>query len=100
MAVAERAPILELKGISKRFGAVQALSGVDFEVYPGEVVGLVGDNGAGKSTLVKIIAGIHPPDSGEILFEDRPVTITGPRDAAELGISTVYQDLALCDNLD
>jgi D-xylose transport system ATP-binding protein len=100
LAVATKTPLLTLRHISKRFGAVQALSGVDFEVYPGEVVGLVGDNGAGKSTLVKIIAGIHPPDSGEILFEDRPVTITGPRDAAELGISTVYQDLALCDNLD
>ena len=100
MAVATKTPLLTLRHISKRFGAVQALSGVDFEVYPGEVVGLVGDNGAGKSTLVKIIAGIHPPDSGEILFENRPVTITGPRGAAQLGISTVYQDLALCDNLD
>src|SRR5437660_10568124 len=93
-------PRLLMRGISKSFGAVQALSGVDFEVYPGEVVGLVGDNGAGKSTLVKTIAGIHSPDSGEILFEGHPVTITGPRDAAQLGISTVYQDLALCDNLD
>ena len=100
MAVATKTPLLTLHNISKRFGAVQALSGVDFEVYPGEVVGLVGDNGAGKSTLVKTIAGIHPPDSGEILFEGHPVTITGPRDAAQLGISTVYQDLALCDNLD
>lgn len=100
MAVATKTPVLTLRGISKRFGAVQALTGVDFEVYPGEVVGLVGDNGAGKSTLVKIIAGIHPTDSGEILFEGKPVTINGPRDAAQLGISTVYQDLALCDNLD
>ena len=100
MAVVTKTPLLTLHNISKRFGAVQALSGVDFEVYPGEVVGLVGDNGAGKSTLVKTIAGIHPPDSGEILFEGHPVTITGPRDAAQLGISTVYQDLALCDNLD
>ena len=100
MAVATKTPLLTLHNISKRFGAVQALSGVDFEVYPGEVVGLVGDNGAGKSTLVKTIAGIHSPDSGEILFEGHPVTITGPRDAAQLGISTVYQDLALCDNLD
>jgi len=100
MAVAQRTPILELRNISKRFGAVQALGGVDFEVFPGEVVALVGDNGAGKSTLVKTIAGINIPDTGEILFEGRPVVITGPRDVAALGIATVYQDLALCDNLD
>jgi D-xylose transport system ATP-binding protein len=100
MAVAARTPILELKNISKRFGAVQALDNVDFEVYPGEVVALVGDNGAGKSTLIKTIAGINLPDHGEIWFERHPVTITGPRDVARLGISTVYQDLALCDNLD
>ncbi len=100
MAVAERTPILELRGVSKRFGAVQALTDVDFEVYAGEVVGLVGDNGAGKSTLIKAIAGIYPVDSGEFLFEGRPATIHGPNDATHLGISTVYQDLALCDNLD
>ena len=93
-------PILQLRHISKHFGAVQALSDVDFDVYPAEVVALVGDNGAGKSTLVKTIAGINIPDSGEILFEGHHVTIHGPRDPVALGISTVYQDLALCDNLD
>jgi D-xylose transport system ATP-binding protein len=93
-------PVLQLRGISKRFGAVQALTNVDFEVYAGEVIGLVGDNGAGKSTLIKCIAGINPIDTGEIVFEGRPVHIHGPKDAAALGIETVYQDLALCDNLD
>jgi D-xylose transport system ATP-binding protein len=94
------APVLSLKGVSKSFGPVQALSDVDFEVRAGEVVALVGDNGAGKSTLVKAIAGIHEADSGEIRFEGEPVTITNPTDAVSLGIATVYQDLALCDNLD
>jgi len=93
-------PLLELKGICKSFGAVQALSGVDFEVYRGEVVGLVGDNGAGKSTLIKCISGIFPIDTGEIFFEGKRVTINNPKDVADLGIETVYQDLALCDNLD
>lgn len=93
-------PILEVHGISKTFGAVQALVDVDFEVYAGEVVGLVGDNGAGKSTLVKVISGVHEADSGEIIFEGRKVIITKPRDSVDLGIETVYQDLALCDNLD
>jgi D-xylose transport system ATP-binding protein len=93
-------PVLSLKGVSKSFGAVQALSDVDFDVRPGEVVALVGDNGAGKSTLVKVIAGIHPADDGTISFEGQEVTITGPPDAVRLGIATVYQDLALCDNLD
>ena len=96
----EQSPILELKGISKRFGAVQALSEVDFEVYPNEVVGLVGDNGAGKSTLVKVIAGTYQPDSGKYLFGEREVSVHNPREASDLGIQTVYQDLALCDNLD
>lgn len=96
----ERSPVLELRGISKRFGALQALSGVDFEVYPGEVVGLVGDNGAGKSTLVKIIAGTYQPDSGQYLFAGKEVSVHNPRQATNLGIQTVYQDLALCDNLD
>jgi D-xylose transport system ATP-binding protein len=96
----ERHPILKMAGIGKRFGAVQALSGVDFEVYTGEVVGLVGDNGAGKSTLVKIIAGTYQPDSGQYFFEGREVSIHNPRQASNLGIQTVYQDLALCDNLD
>ena len=93
-------PVLALKGVSKSFGPVQALSNVDFEVQPGEVVALAGDNGAGKSTLVKTIAGIHPADSGTISFEGKEVTITSPTDAVHLGIATVYQDLALCDNLD
>ena len=93
-------PLLELDGVSKRFGPVQALDRVDFAVSAGEVVGLVGDNGAGKSTLVKAIAGIHAPDEGTIRFEGEEVRIKGPQDATELGIATVYQDLALCDNLD
>ena len=100
MATATSTPVLETRGISKRFGAVQALTDVAFDVYPHEVVGLVGDNGAGKSTLIKCVAGIQPIDAGEILFEGRPVHIGGPRDAVALGIQTVYQDLALCDNLD
>jgi len=93
-------PVLALKGVSKRFGAVQALDNVDFEVAAGEVVGLVGDNGAGKSTLVKTIAGIYSPDAGEFFFEGKPVSIDGANAATALGIATVYQDLALCDNLD
>src|SRR5919202_782073 len=92
--------VLALEGVSKSFGPVNALDGVDFSVRRGEVVALVGDNGAGKSTLVKGIAGIHDADSGRILFEGQPVTITTPNDAVQLGIATVYQDLALCDNLD
>jgi D-xylose transport system ATP-binding protein len=93
-------PLLELDGVSKRFGPVQALDRVDFAVSAGEVVGLVGDNGAGKSTLVKAIAGINPPDTGTIRFEGQEVRISKPQDATALGIATVYQDLALCDNLD
>jgi len=93
-------PLLELRGISKSFGSVQALTDVDFEVQPGEVMALVGDNGAGKSTLVKCVAGIHAPDSGEIFFDGKPVHISTPKDASRLGIEVVYQDLALCDNLD
>ena len=92
--------LLELRRVSKRFGAVQALSGVDVEVDAGEVVGLVGDNGAGKSTLIKVISGIYIPDEGEFRFEGKPVSVRGPNDVARLGIATVYQDLALCDNLD
>src|SRR6201993_4435832 len=93
-------PLLELRGVSKAFGSVQALLDVDFEVRDGEVMALVGDNGAGKSTLIKSVAGIHPFDSGEVLFDGEPVQIPGPKDAARLGIEVVYQDLALCDNLD
>jgi D-xylose transport system ATP-binding protein len=93
-------PALRLTGISKAFGAVQALKDVDFEVWAGEVVGLVGDNGAGKSTLIKIVAGVNPADSGRIYVEGRQVSIASPQDANRLGIETVYQDLALADNLD
>ncbi|MBW8486581.1 ATP-binding cassette domain-containing protein [Actinomadura parmotrematis] len=93
-------PVLRLRGVSKRFGAVQALSDIDLDVAAGEVVALVGDNGAGKSTLVKVIAGVGPPDTGEIRWEGRPVTIGSPAAAQSLGVATVYQDLALCDNLD
>jgi len=92
--------ILSIKGISKHFGPVQALDGVDLDAKAGEVLALVGDNGAGKSTLVKSISGIHSVDSGEFFFDGRRVTIGGPASATELGIATVYQDLALCDNLD
>ena len=94
------APVLELKGVNKRFGAVQALTDVDFRVDAGEVVALVGDNGAGKSTLIKTISGVGLADSGEFLFQGEPAHISGPQDATHLGIATVYQDLALADNLD
>ena len=93
-------PLLQLRGINKSFGAVPVLHDVDLAIYPGQVTALVGDNGAGKSTLVKIVAGIYPYDTGDYLFEGEPVSIHGPRDAAALGIEIVYQDLALCDNLD
>lgn len=93
-------PRLLMRNISKSFGVVRALSGVDFEVYDGEVVGLVGDNGAGKSTLIKTISGVGPADEGEIYVAGQQVRITNPQMATRLGIQTVYQDLALCDNLD
>ena len=93
-------PLLSLKGVSKAFGANQALTDVDFEVDVGEVVALVGDNGAGKSTLIKAIAGVQLADEGTFFFKGEPVKISSPQDAARLGIATVYQDLALCDNLD
>ncbi|HRC57378.1 MAG: sugar ABC transporter ATP-binding protein [Myxococcales bacterium] len=93
-------PLLEMQGISKRFGAVQALQDVHFQVLAGEVMALVGDNGAGKSTLIKAIAGIYQPDAGVTRWMGREVTVRTPNDAAALGIATVYQDLALCDNLD
>jgi D-xylose transport system ATP-binding protein len=98
--MATETPLLQLRDITKTFGSVQALTDVDFEARSGEVMALVGDNGAGKSTLVKCIAGSHSPDSGEILFEGNEVHINGPKDASRLGIEVVYQDLALCDNLD
>ncbi|WP_405603104.1 ATP-binding cassette domain-containing protein [Streptomyces sp. NBC_01410] len=93
-------PVLALRGVSKRFGAVQALTDVELEVHAGEVVALVGDNGAGKSTLVKTIAGVHPIDEGVLEWDGSKVQINRPHDAQNLGIATVYQDLALCDNID
>jgi D-xylose transport system ATP-binding protein len=95
-----RERVLTMAGIGKRFGAVKALTDVDFWVSEGEVVALVGDNGAGKSTLVKVLAGVHPPDAGTIEFDGEVVEIGSPADAQALGIATVFQDLALCDNLD
>jgi len=93
-------PLLEVRGVNKSFGPVHVLHDVDFAVYPGEVTALVGDNGAGKTTLIKCISGIYGVDSGQTFFEGAPVSIHTPRDAAALGIEVVYQDLALCDNLD
>ena len=93
-------PLLRLQGISKSFGPVQALVDVDLDVPAGEVTALVGDNGAGKTVLIKSIAGIWEPDGGQIFWEGQPVHLHSPHDAAGLGIETVYQDLALCDNLD
>ncbi|HEX3005716.1 MAG TPA: ATP-binding cassette domain-containing protein [Angustibacter sp.] len=98
--VADAEPLLALRGINKSFGPVKVLHDVDLTIYPGQVTALVGDNGAGKSTLVKTIAGIYPPDSGEFFFDGRQVHVDGPKAAAALGIEIVYQDLALCDNLD
>jgi D-xylose transport system ATP-binding protein len=93
-------PIIELKNIRKSFGPVEVLKGVDMRVYPGKASALVGDNGAGKSTLIKGLSGAQPYDSGELYFEEEPVSLTSPRDAARHGIEVVYQDLALCENLD
>ncbi|MGA2530455.1 MAG: ATP-binding cassette domain-containing protein [Acidimicrobiales bacterium] len=93
-------PLLELQGVQKSFGPVRALAGVDLVIHAGEVTALCGDNGAGKSVTIKIIAGIHPADGGRILWRGHPVSIRSPKDSAALGIATVYQDLALCDNLD
>src|SRR5215210_4822984 len=93
-------PVLEARDIVKSFGRVHALRGANFTIYPQEIVALVGDNGAGKSTLVKTLVGVHPPDSGEILFEGRPVDIHTPQQAREIGIETVYQDLALAAEID
>ena len=95
-----RDSVLSLTGVNKRFGAVQALTDVHLHVQAGEVVALVGDNGAGKSTLVKIISGVYQPDGGQIVFDGREVEVAGPAEAQQLGIATVFQDLALCDNLD
>jgi len=93
-------PLLRLEGVSKNFGPVQALADVDLDIRAGEVTALIGDNGAGKSVTIKCIAGIHPPDRGQILWDGNAVRIRSPREAAGLGIETVYQDLALCNNLD
>ncbi len=98
--MSEATAVLEVSQVNKRFGSVHVLHDVDFAVHPGTVTSLIGDNGAGKSTLVKTIAGIHPPDSGTFRFEGRTVDIQSPKDAADLGIEVVYQDLALCENLD
>lgn len=99
-AMSTNGALLSLQGVTKRFGPVQALDGVDFEVGAGEVVGLVGDNGAGKSVLVKILSGIYEADDGRFFFQGKEVSIPSPQAATRLGIATVYQDLALCDNLD
>jgi D-xylose transport system ATP-binding protein len=100
MPPASSSPVLAVEGVTKSFGPVHALDSVDFSVRAGEVVALVGDNGAGKSTLVKVMSGIHGADSGRVVFDGRPVTIAKPSEAVALGIATVHQDLALCDNLD
>ena len=92
-------PIIEMRGISKYFGAVTALEDVNLKLYPGEVLGVVGDNGAGKSTLMKVLSGLHPPSRGELLLEGRPVHFGSPKDARDLGIEMVYQDLALAGNM-
>jgi len=94
------APIIELEGVVKSFGPVSVLKGVDLKAYPGKVTALVGDNGAGKSTLIKGLAGVQPYDDGVVRFDGEPVNLHTPREAARLGIEVVYQDLALCDNLD
>jgi D-xylose transport system ATP-binding protein len=99
-AASDGQPLLQLRGVNKSFGAVHVLQDVDFDAYAGQVTALVGDNGAGKSTLIKAVAGIYPFDSGEYLFEGQPVHVVTPKHANELGIEVVYQDLALCDNLD
>src|ERR1700732_266870 len=93
-------PLLEMRGVRKRFGALEALRGVNLELYPGDVLALLGDNGAGKSTLMKILAGALAPDEGEIFFKGEPVTYDNPGGARNLGIEMVYQELALCDSLD
>jgi len=94
------APLLDISGIQKRFGAVEVLRGVSMQVAAGEVLGVVGDNGAGKSTLMKVISGVHHPDAGEIRLADAPMAFRTPREARDAGIETIYQDLALADHLD
>ena len=92
-------PMLQVRGLTKRFGGLTAVDQVDLEVYPGEVVGLLGDNGAGKSTLIKMVSGVYHPDGGQIFFQGREIRLGSPMDALELGIETLYQDLALAENL-
>jgi D-xylose transport system ATP-binding protein len=100
MTVAERTPIVEMRNVSVSFGGVHAVRDVSIDLFPGEVVGVVGGNGAGKSTLMRALSGAHPADSGEIRFEGRPAPISNPRDAKAYGIETIYQTLALADNVD
>jgi len=97
---ADGAPLLSLRGVSKTFGPVRALTQIDLDIPPGKVTALAGDNGAGKSVTIKTVSGLWPPDGGEILWDGKPVQLHGPKDAEALGIRTIYQDLALCDNLD
>ncbi len=92
--------ILHAVNLTKRFGGLMAVDDVSLDIFPGEVVGLVGDNGAGKSTFIKMISGVYQPNDGEIFFEGKKVTFAGPREARDLGIETIYQDLALAENLD
>jgi len=99
-AAANGAPLVSLRGISKSFGPVRALTHVDLDIPPAQVTALAGDNGAGKSVLIKTLSGLWGPDEGEIVWEGRPVHLHGPKDAEALGLTTIYQDLALCDNLD
>ncbi|MEO7664320.1 MAG: ATP-binding cassette domain-containing protein, partial [Candidatus Limnocylindrales bacterium] len=100
MTVAERTPLVEMRHISVAFGGVHAVNDVTLDLYAGEVVGLVGGNGAGKSTLMRVLSGAHPADTGEILVENKPVAIRNPRDAKAFNIETIYQTLALADNID
>jgi simple sugar transport system ATP-binding protein len=96
----QRKPMLRLERVTKRFGGLTAVNQVSLELYPGEVLALAGDNGAGKSTLIKMISGVYKPDDGKIFLEDKEITMSSPMEARSLGIETIYQDLALCDNLD
>ena len=98
--MSDSGPLLEVRNLSKRFGGVHALERVTFDLHAGEVLALAGDNGAGKSTLIKIVSGVFPPTEGEILYQGRPVAFSNPQDARDAGIETIYQDLALADNLD
>ncbi len=95
-----KTPVLQVKNLSKRFGGLVAVNNVSLDVYPGEVVGLLGDNGAGKSTLIKLISGVHRPDGGQVIFDGKEVNFATPLEARRAGIETIYQDLALCENLD